>query len=49
MLYNLLDLRFLRLGDTVFWYPMVLVIIEIIETLLFAIISHFAYIRHQVR
>lgn len=49
MLYNLLDLRFLRLGDAVFWYPMVLVIIEIIETLLFAIISHFAYIRHQVR
>lgn len=49
MLYNLLDLRFLRIGGKVFWYPMVLVVIELIETLLFGIISHFAYIRHQVR
>ena len=49
MLYNLLDLRFLRIGGNVFWYPMVLVVIELIETLLFGIISRFAYIRHQVR
>lgn len=49
MLYNLIDLRFLRIGGIIFWYPMVLVIIEIIETLLFGIIAHFAYIRHQVR
>lgn len=49
MLYNLLDLRFLRIGGNVIWYPMALVVIEIIEILVFGIISHFAYIRHQVK
>ena len=49
MLYSLTDLRFLKLGGMVLWYPVVLVITDIIETVVFGIISHFAYIRHQVR
>lgn len=49
MLYSLMDLRFLKLGGMVLWYPVVLVITDIIETVVFGIISHFAYIRHQVR
>lgn len=49
MLYSLLDLRFLNIGGIVFWYPMVLVISAIIETVIFGIIARFAYIRHQVR
>lgn len=49
MLYSLVDLRFLKIGGIVFWYPVVLVIFDIIETVVFGIISHFAYIRHQVR
>ena len=49
MLYSLLDLRFLRMGGNVFWYPMVLVIANLIEIPLFGIISNYAYSRHQVR
>ena len=49
MLYSLTDLRFLKLGGMVLWYPVVLVTTDIIETVVFGIISHFAYIRHQVR
>lgn len=49
MLYSLLDLRFLRMGGNVFWYPMVLVIANLIEVPLFGIISNYAYSRHQVR
>ena len=49
MLYSLTDLRFLKLGGMVLWYPVVLVITDIIETVVFGIISHFAYIRYQVR
>ena len=49
MLYSLVDLRFLRMGGTILWYPVVLVISDIIETAAFGIIAHFAYIRHQVR
>lgn len=49
MLYSLLDLRFLKMGSNVIWYPMVLVISAIIETVIFGIIARFAYIRHQVR
>ena len=49
MLYSLIDLRFLKMGGTVLWYPVVLVISDIIETVVFGIVSHFAYIRHQVR
>lgn len=49
MLYSLVDLRFLKIGGLVFWYPVVLVFFDIIETVVFGIISHFAYIRHQVR
>lgn len=49
MLYSLVDLRFLRMGGAILWYPVVLVISDIIETAAFGIIAHFAYIRHQVR
>lgn len=49
MLYSLVDLRFLRMGSMVVWYPVVLVIADIIETVVFGLLSHFAYTRHQVR
>ena len=49
MLYSLLDLRFLNIGGIIFWYPMVLDISAIIETVISGIIARFAYIRHQVR
>lgn len=49
MLYSLTDLRFLKLGGMVLWYPVVLVITDIMATVVFGIISRFAYIRHQVR
>ncbi len=48
MLYSLVDLRFLKLGNNVFWYPVVLVVFDIIEAVFWAFSSHFAYIRHQV-
>ena len=48
MLMSLVDLRFLMLGDTVFWYPMVLVFTAIVEFFLFGIITHISYSRHQV-
>ena len=48
MLYSLLDLRFLSASDRVFWYPAVLVCFDIIETVIWGIISRFAYIRHQL-
>ncbi|MGX8774217.1 MAG: hypothetical protein ACSW8G_04080 [Bacillota bacterium] len=49
MLYSLVDLRFLSACGKVFWYPAVLVIADIIETVILGFITHFAYTRHQVR
>ena len=49
MLYSLVDLRFLMMGGVALWYPVVLVITEIIETVVFVVFAHFAYVRHQVR
>lgn len=48
MLYSLVDLRFLKIGGNVVWYPAVLVISDIIEIVAFGAFSRFAYIRHQV-
>lgn len=48
MLYSLVDLRFLKIGGNAIWYPVVLVIADIIETVAFGIFCRFAYIRHQV-
>lgn len=48
MLMSLVDLRFLKLGDRVFWYPVVLVCTAAVEFFLFAVITHFVYSRHQV-
>lgn len=48
MLYSLVDLRFLKIGGNAVWYPVVLVIADIIETVAFGIFCRFAYIRHQV-
>ena len=36
MLMSLVDLRFLKLGDTVFWYPIILVCAAIVEFFLFS-------------
>ena len=49
MLYSLLDLRFLQIGGNVLWYPMVLVIANIIEIPIWGFIANYAYSRHQVR
>lgn len=49
MLYSLVDLRFLRVGSNVFWYPIVLIITDIIEMVAFGVFARLAYIRHQVR
>lgn len=49
MLYSLVDLRFLSLGGKAIWYPVALVIVDIIEIVLFGVISRVAYIRHQAR
>lgn len=48
MLMSLVDLRFLKLGDGVFWYPAVLVCTAAVEFFLFAVITHLVYSRHQV-
>lgn len=48
MLYSLVDLRFLKIGGNAVWYPVILVIADIIETVAFGIFCRFAYIRHQV-
>ena len=48
MLYSLLDLRFLRFGDKILWYPMVLVFTAIVEFFLFGIFTYVSYSRHQV-
>ena len=49
MLYSLVDLRFLKIGGMAVWYPVVLVIADIIEMVAFGVFARFAYIRHQVR
>ena len=49
MLYSLVDLRFLKMGSNVVWYPVVLVISDIIEVVVFGFFARFAYVRHQVR
>lgn len=48
MLMSLVDLRFLMLGDTAFWYPIVLVCTSTVEFFLFGIITHIMYAKHQV-
>ena len=48
MLMSLVDLRFLMLGDTAFWYPIVLICTSTVEFFLFGIITHIMYAKHQV-
>ena len=49
MLYSLVDLRFLKMGSNVVWYPVALVISDIIEVVAFGFFARFAYVMHQVR
>lgn len=48
MLVSLVDLRFLMLGDKVFWYPTVLICVAVVEFFVFGVITRVAYSRHQV-
>lgn len=48
MLMSLVDLRFLMLGDKVFWYPTVLICVAVVEFFVFGVITRVAYSRHQV-
>lgn len=48
MLMSIVDLRFLKIGNTVFWYPMIMMVTAIVGTVVFRILTHIAYSRHQV-
>ena len=48
MLMSLVDLRFLRVGNMVWWYPTVLAATEAVEVPLFAVAAYIGYERHQV-
>ena len=48
MLMSLVDLRFLTIGKTVFWYPAVLMFTAIAGGVIFWILAHIAYSRHQI-
>lgn len=47
MLMSLVDLRFLMIGNRVFWYPMVLVCTAAVEFFLFGVLTRIMYSRHQ--
>ena len=48
MLLSLVDLRFLMIGDKVFWYPVILVCTATVEFFLFVALTHLVYSKHQV-
>ena len=48
MMQSLVDLRFLTLGDRVFWYPAVLVVIPLAELVVFWFSACIFYMSHQV-
>lgn len=48
MLMSLVDLRFLMIGDKVFWYPVILVCMAAVECFLFVALTHLVYSKHQV-
>jgi len=48
MLLSLVDLRFLMIGDKVFWYPVILVCTAAVEFFLFVALTHLVYSKHQV-
>ena len=48
MLMSLVDLRFLKISNTVFWYPAVMMVTAVAGAIIFRILAHIAYGRHQV-
>ncbi len=48
MLMSLVDLRFLTIGNMVFWYPVVLMVTAIAGGCIFWMLAHLAYSRHQI-
>lgn len=48
MLMSLVDLRFLKIGSRVFWYPSVMLATAVAGIVVFRILAHIAYSRHQV-
>ena len=48
MLMSLVDLRFLKIGNSVFWYPAIMMVTAIAGVVIFRILTHIAYSKHQV-